>query len=50
MMQHRRRQAIVEELAQGQREMKAAEARMKKEGKKRGELPLPLEDGVAEGS
>ena len=30
--------------------MKAAEARMKKEGKKRGELPLPLEDGVAEGS
>ena len=48
MMQHRRRQATAEELAQGQREMKAAEARMKKEGKKRGELPL--EDGVAEGS
>ena len=46
-MQHRRRQATAEELAQGQREMKAAEARMKKEGKKRGELPL--EDGVAEG-
>ena len=46
MMDRRRRQATKEELEQGQKEMKAAEARMKREARERGELPI--EDGKVE--
>ena len=40
MLEHRRRQATRQELEQGQKEIQAADARMKREAKKRGELPI----------
>ena len=46
VMQHRRRKATAEELAQGERDMKEAQKRMEREAEALGELPL--EDGVVD--
>lgn len=43
-LQHRRRKATAEELAQGQKEMKEAQRRLEREIMTSGELPL--EDGL----
>ena len=45
-MQHRRRKATAEKLAQGERDMKEAQKRMEREAEALGELPL--EDGVVD--
>ena len=47
-MNIQRRRATNKEIEQGEREMKLAEERMKKEAEKRGEMPI--EDVKAEGS